>query len=362
MRATIMHSIELYVLFSRSCFPDLIHRKKFKLHKSEWRYYLLLISKHYSKFVVYFSHASLPEKSRAAYPRFWYYPGMGGERMNILRQLDDAVAYIEANLCDELDMGELARITCVTADSFTRFFGYMCGVTLKEYIRRRRLTLAAYELRNSDIKVIDVALKYGYNSADAFAKAFSRQHGVTPTQARDPHQPLRVYPPVSFHITIKGAREMNFKIINTETIKLRGLSKEFHANAANRFGEESIMWADESDEYTQKIDPNNTDTGIWYGVWDSGNYWIARAEGEADTSCTHPCEIPGGTYAVFTTGCGNVAGAELPKLREQIFDAWLPDSGYVQTQDYEVEVYHCFPKQERAKRYYEIWIPVKKAL
>lgn len=91
----------------------------------------------------------------------------------------------------------------------------MSGVTLNMYIRRRRLTLAAYELRSSDIKIIDVAVKYGYNSADAFAKAFAKQHGITPTQARSLHQQLRVYPPISFHILIKGATEMNFRIMET---------------------------------------------------------------------------------------------------------------------------------------------------
>lgn len=138
--------------------------------------------------------------------------------MNILKQLNSAVEYIEANLCNKIDTDELARIACATPDSFIRFFSYMSGITLNAYIRRRRLTLAAYEMRNSDMKVIDVAVKYGYGSADAFAKAFSKQHGITPTQARDLRQPLRVYPPVSFHIMIKGAKEMNFRIIETEQI------------------------------------------------------------------------------------------------------------------------------------------------
>ena len=76
----------------------------------------------------------------------------------------------------------LAQIACVTQDSFLRFFSYMTGMTLNGYIRRRRLSLAAYELRESNIKVIDAAVKYGYDSADSFTKAFVKQHGLTPTQ------------------------------------------------------------------------------------------------------------------------------------------------------------------------------------
>jgi transcriptional regulator (araC/xylS family) len=279
--------------------------------------------------------------------------------VNILKQLNDAVEYIEANLCNKIDTDELARIACATPDSFIRFFSYMSGITLNVYIRRRRLTLAAYEMRNSDMKVIDVAVKYGYDSADAFAKAFSKQHGITPTQARDLHQPLRVYPPVSFHIMIKGAKEMNFRIIETEQIKLRGLSKQFTGIAANRFEQEHVMWGIEYDEYMQKINCENS--GTWYGIWDSNKYWIAKAENEAATADTEQCEIPAGTYAAFSTDCGGFAGDELPKLRELIFDSWLPDSGYIQTCDYEIEVYHLYPKNEKHKRYYEIWIPVKKS-
>lgn len=123
--------------------------------------------------------------------------------MDILKCLNAAITYVEANLCNEIDLDKLAQIACVTKDSFIRFFSYMTGMTLHEYIRCRRLTLAAYDLQANTSKVIDVAVKYGWDSADAFAKAFTRQHGITPTQARNPHQPLKIYLPASFYIMIK---------------------------------------------------------------------------------------------------------------------------------------------------------------
>ena len=147
--------------------------------------------------------------------------------MDILKQLNDAAAYIETNLCGQVVLKELAQIACVTQDSFLRFFSYMTGMTLNGYIRRRRLSLAAYELRESNIKVIDAAVKYGYDSADSFTKAFVKQHGLTPTQARDSRQPLKIYPPVSFHIRIKGAEEMNFRMLELEQTTLYGVSKPF---------------------------------------------------------------------------------------------------------------------------------------
>ncbi len=104
--------------------------------------------------------------------------------MNMLKQLNAAITYIEQNLCARLDLDEAARLACVTADSFIRFFSYMTGMTLNEYVRRRRLTLAARDLQHGADRIIDIAVKYGYNSADAFAKAFAKQHGITPAAYR----------------------------------------------------------------------------------------------------------------------------------------------------------------------------------
>ena len=182
----------------------------------------------------------------------------------ILNQLNGAMDYLEAHLSDEIDLNDLARVACVTPDSFLRFFSYMTGMSLRDYIRRRKLTRAAYDLRTANAKVIDIAVQFGYDSADAFSRAFFRQHGITPTQSRDPSRPLKVFPPASFHIVMNGANEMEFKIIQTEAIQLRGLSKQFNGTAAERFEQEHIMWADHHDDVQNKV---STDVpGTWYGV------------------------------------------------------------------------------------------------
>lgn len=120
------------------------------------------------------------------------------------------------------------------------------------------------------------------------------------------------------------------------------------------------MWALECDFVPGKI--CNGFDGIWYGLWSGNTYWIARSPEDAAVPGLETTVIPAGTYAAFTTERGGFAGDELPKLREQIFDAWLPDSGYVQKGDTEVEVYHLWTDraERREKRYYEIWIPVEK--
>jgi AraC family transcriptional regulator len=276
--------------------------------------------------------------------------------MDVLERLNGAVAYIETNLCGEIDLDELSRITCYTPDGFNRLFSYMTQTTLAEYTRKRRLTKAAYDLRDSDIKVIDVALKYGYESADAFAKAFVKQHRITPTKARDLSETIRAYPPVSFRILIKGAKDMEFKIIESDEIVLEGISKEFTGPASDRFEQEHIMWAEDHDDVRNKV--SKAVPGIWYGIWNKGVYSIAKRQGEAEGKELENIIIPSGRYAVFMSDSGGFAGVVLPKMREQIFDSWLADSVYKQTEDYEVEVYHLFSTSEKPKRHYEIWIPV----
>lgn len=278
--------------------------------------------------------------------------------MDILKQLNNAIAYIEAHLCDEINTDELSRIALYPLDSFNRFFSYMVGMTLNEYIRKRRLTLAAYEIRNSNIRIIDIAVKYGYNSADAFTKAFIKQHGITPTAAKISSAVLKVYPPVSFHIIIKGAKQMEFKIFDTGEIALKGLSKQFTGSAADRFEQEHIMWANHHDDIQNKV--CNYIPGIWYGIWDNGKYSIAKHSDEINNNNLEDILIPSGKYAVFSSGFGAFAGDVLPKLRGQIFDAWLADSGYTQTSDYEIEVYYLYEGAEKHKRHYELWLPVKK--
>ena len=292
--------------------------------------------------------------------------------MDILAQLNSAIEFIELYLCDKIDLDMVARIACVTKDSFARFFSYVTGMTLNEYIRHRRLTLAAHELRSGNIKVIDVAIKYGWCSADAFSKAFIRQHGVTPTMARDPRVPLEIYPPASFYIMIKGAKEMDFRIIELEQTEVFGVSKQFDGQGYKTREElRHIMWSEECDDVPGQICPgkwnqsqNQAYDGVWYGIWQDGKYAIARAKTDTKNDALEKHIIPSGTYAAFKTGRGGLAWEEFPKLFELIFDSWLPSSGYRQERDVIIEVLHLWTDYDmrNKNRYYEVWIPVEKRL
>ena len=289
--------------------------------------------------------------------------------MNVLKHLNAAVDYIEANLCAELDFDQTARMACVTTDSFQRFFSYMTGMTLNEYVRRRRLTLAAADLRHTDAQVIEIAMKYGYDSADAFTRAFSKQHGITPSAYRKHGGALKVYPPASFQIVIKGAKEMDFRIIDLPETKVYGISKQYDGMGYNTREElRHSMWANNCDDVPGQLcegewnqQGSTAYDGIWYGIWQDGKYMIARDRSDTKTDALEVRIIPAGTYATFKTECGGLAWEEFPKLFGQIFDSWLPSSEYRRTSDLAIEVLHLWTDQEkrRKNRYFEAWIPVE---
>jgi len=123
--------------------------------------------------------------------------------MDWLDRMNDAMDYIESNLADNISYDKIAQLAYCSTYHFQRMFPFITGVTLSEYIRRRRLTLAAFELQTSSTKVIDIAMKYGYESPDAFTRAFKNLHGVMPVSARDTGVSLKAYPRMTFQISIK---------------------------------------------------------------------------------------------------------------------------------------------------------------
>jgi AraC family transcriptional regulator len=113
--------------------------------------------------------------------------------MDWLDRMNNAMEYVETHLTEAIDYDQMARIACCSTYHFQRMFSFITSVPLSEYIRRRRLTLAAFELQNSGVKVIDMALKYGYESPEAFSRAFKKMHGVMPRSARDKGVSLKAY-------------------------------------------------------------------------------------------------------------------------------------------------------------------------
>lgn len=278
--------------------------------------------------------------------------------MNILNELNEACNYIENNIENEIDIKEIARITNQSTDSINRFFVSMLGITIKEYIRKRRLSLAVYDLQNSDEKITDIAFKYGFNSYDSFCKAFLNQHNVTPTQAKNPSCEVNIFPPATFEINVKGAQKIKFKICDLEEFEVYGISKNFNCQSSDRFKQEKEMWSNDYEHYPEKICQGHD--GIWYGIFENGKYSIARKKEDVEFNGLEKIKIKSGKYAVFTTDKGGYAGDELSKTHELIFNSWLKDTQYNIKREYIIEVFHlATDKAKRRKnRYYEIYIPI----
>ncbi len=144
--------------------------------------------------------------------------------MNWSESISRAITYIENNLTEELTVEEIARHAYLSPFYFQRGFSIICGYSVSEYIRNRRLSLAGYELFHTNHKIIDIALKYGYESPDSFTKAFTRFHGATPTEVRSGTK-IKEFLPLQVNLLLKGGYVMEYKLEEKESFKVVGLKK-----------------------------------------------------------------------------------------------------------------------------------------
>ncbi|HHY64568.1 MAG TPA: AraC family transcriptional regulator, partial [Clostridiaceae bacterium] len=145
--------------------------------------------------------------------------------MDSLSNMNKAMEYIEEHLTEDIDYSEISKIAHCSEYHFKRMFSFLSGIGLSEYIRRRKLTLAALDLKDKSSRIIDVAAKYGYDSADSFSRAFHSMHGIFPSEARNSNIQLKAYPRMTFQLSIKGVCEMNYRIVKKGPFKIAGLKK-----------------------------------------------------------------------------------------------------------------------------------------
>lgn len=162
--------------------------------------------------------------------------------MDWLKNLNQAMEYIEENLAEELDLKEAARRAYCSEYHFSRMFSYLAGITLSEYIRRRRLTLAAFELQTNDVRIIDVAMKYGYNSADAFSRAFQALHGMSPSTAKSNGPSIKAYPRMTFQLTVQGGNAMHYRIVEKGPFRIVGIMRRVPIQFNGVNSEIESMW------------------------------------------------------------------------------------------------------------------------
>jgi AraC family transcriptional regulator len=281
--------------------------------------------------------------------------------MDWLERMNKAMDYIEAHLADEISYDEAARIACCSTYHFQRMFPFITGITLSEYIRRRRLTLAAFELQTEGAKVIDVALKYGYQSPEAFARAFKILHGVMPMSARDNGVSLKAYPRMSFQISIRGDVEMNYRIEQRGPFEMFGVCGMVRQNLHEAF-EDVSRFRRQCDE-DGSVDEINGLLGRFGNSLLHATLFDFTGETFKYMVCCHlppgldipkrftKLSVPAHTWAIFPE-----PNCELQKLWHRIHTEWFPTSGYELVEGPLFEMYYGMPGHTRG----EIWIPVKK--
>lgn len=289
--------------------------------------------------------------------------------MDSLKRMNDALNYIEENLDNEIDLKEVARLAFCSEYHFQRMFSFLSGISLSEYIRRRRLTVAAFELNNSNIRIIDLAVKYGYSSPDSFTRAFQGLHGITPSEARHNGKSLKAYPRMTFQLSIKGGNEMNYRIVEKEAFHIIGIKKRVPIVFSGVNPEIAAMWQSLNEGIITKLKElsNVEPLGL---ISASVNFSEGRMEekGELDhyigVATTQECpenlakiEVKASTWAVFEA-VGTFPDA-LQNVWGRIYSEWYPASNYEQAEGPEI-LWNEHKDVTSPTFKSEIWIPVLK--
>lgn len=288
--------------------------------------------------------------------------------MDWINKLNEAINYIEENLDKEVSYDIISSIAGCSVYNFQRMFSYIADKPLSEYIRCRRLTMAAFDLLNTTERIIDISLKYGYESQDSFTRAFKKFHGVLPSAVRNETVQLKSCPKISFQISIKGENYMNYQIEQWPAFKLMGISQKVKTSKA--FEEVPKIWANSWENGTmQKFIENYPDyrPAGFLGIAQGGQ-WGEAEEMEYIIAVTNFVDVPNynhipaiegmeefsypsATWAIFE------ANGELPeatqRVYKQFYTEWLPNSGYGLA---DLPVIECYMQENKQ----EVWIAVIK--
>lgn len=284
--------------------------------------------------------------------------------MGWVESLQRAIDYMEEHIEEPLSIEEIAKQASSSVFHFQRTFTILTDCSVAEYLRRRRLTLAAHELSGTDRKVIEIALKYGYDTPEAFSKAFRRQHGVTPSEARKHLGELQSFNRLVIQVNLKGVLPMKFRIVEKESFQAVGIKRDFSMRDCENMRGISEMWVEVNTDGTSGSIAQLNDGGIdgLLGIctdFQNGStmeYWIAAESTQHVPEGFGQLEVPASKWGVFEVR-GSMPDA-IQKVWKQIYSEWFPSNPYENAGTAEMEVY---PAGNPYSDDYvsEIWIPLK---
>lgn len=285
--------------------------------------------------------------------------------------MNNVIEYIEKNLDNEINMNKIAEISCYSVTTFQRMFSIICDMSLSEYIRHRRLTLAAFELQNSNIKIIDLAAKYKYESPEAFTRAFNSLHGVSPSVARQIGTSLKAYPCISFQLTLKGDVPMSYRIEQKDSFSVYGIERIISTKNGSNWKDVPDFWMENVsngmlDKLMQSTNLPVPDEGLnlinaidCYRTSNSDTipYMLFAFKTEkSNVEGFTVVDVPSSTWAIFKSELHTVEETSnaLTGLIKRIYTDWLPTANYTKVENYELELTY----KSKDKYYSEIWIRV----
>ncbi|MDF2685003.1 MAG: transcriptional regulator, AraC family [Clostridia bacterium] len=280
--------------------------------------------------------------------------------MDWLKGMNDVLEYIEKNLTENIQHESLSRIVGCSVYEFSRIFSFMAGMSISEYIRRRRLSQAVFDIQNGNEKIIDIALKYRYESQSTFSRAFKELHNQTPLSARKNGIHLKTYPKITFKFIIKGVVEMDFRIEKKNIFKIIGLK----CNGGY----------DDWCNFDNNIHPQLFNSGVEKNYfkapfWYVGAYWLSRKESyntciigaelkdEPIIDGMHIETIPDATWAVFPFT--HIPGTDVAgETYTKVLTEWFPLSNYVRDEKAPYLEVYGGSFSGAAKNCFEVWVPV----
>lgn len=284
--------------------------------------------------------------------------------MEWLTNLNNAIEYIENSLHEEISYDEAARIACCSTCYFQRIFTYVAGITLADYIRRRRMSQAAFELQRTEKKVVDVAFEYGYSSPTSFNRAFQSVHGITPAAAKSRGSQLNAYPPIKFSVEVTGGSAMSYHIEEKQEMRIVGIRtslvedmEENHKNIPE-FWKHTLQGA----EFPQICGLSTAEPEGILGITVCDNpqnffYYIAAAADSPVPDGMYEYEIPAATWVIFEND--GLYKESVQSVFQRFYKEWLLFSGYEYAGLPDIEVYPI-SDGKTINGHSQVWIAIKK--
>lgn len=287
--------------------------------------------------------------------------------MDWIKQLNKVMDYIDNNLQGEISNDRIAEIACCSIYNFQRMFSYIAQTSMSDYIRSRRLTLAAFDIIKGNERIVDIALKYGYDSQDAFSRAFKSFHGVLPSTVKKESVMVKSCPKLSFQIMVKGTEKMNYQIEHWPAFKVFGISNRIKTDKVFELVPQiwDKAWKDGTIQKFINFFPDYRPAGFLgiaaggrRGSSDEMDYILAVTSHVDTPDCIYApapegmmeFSYPAATWAIIN------ADGELPRAVQDVYrkfySEWLPSSGYKLS---DLPVFECYMQENHQ----EVWIAIE---